>query len=86
MPRQAVEPTSTRGKAIWAILRARKLGIAEAAKLARVQFRTLHDLMHREPPPKLLAETVARLHRVLGIPIRLLCPELAAALAGPSSE
>lgn len=79
--RPAREPQNERGKRIMKHLFARGFsGITAAADAAGVSFDVLYGLVHQEPPPRVLGDTVAKLTCApLEIPVALVCPALARA-------
>lgn len=54
------------------------LTLCQAARKAKVSFRVLFDVVHRDPPSRVSGETLAKLRDTLALPVDLVCPALAA--------
>lgn len=77
MARPPREPRTERGRAIIALLAKQGLTLTQGARRADVPFSTLYKAVHDEPPPRIGADVLAKIIRALGLPLRLLAPDLA---------
>lgn len=77
MARPQQSPRSARGRAVCAHLETLGLSMSAAAQRAGINYRTLHDVVHKDSLGSLTLSSVEALVTRLDIPLSLLSPGLA---------